>query len=124
MRHALSHCLITFAVSAIPVGLALAIACSSNSSGPPPGQTGSGCTTAAQCYPGLDAAALQGTVTCLTQLQNGYCSHTCQTNVNCCAVPGECPTGLKEVCSPLQSAGLTYCLVACDTASIAANPNA
>ena len=124
MKTAFAHCLITMAVSAVPVGLALAVACSSSNSAPPPGQTGSTCTTAAQCYPGVDAGALQGTVTCLTQLQNGYCTHTCQTNANCCTVPSECPTGLAEICSPLQSAGTTYCLVACDSASIAANPNA
>jgi hypothetical protein len=99
-----------------------AVACSSSSSSPAP-QTGSSCTKSTDCYPGLDAAALKGTVTCLTQLQNGYCTHTCTVASDCCAVPGECPAGFAEVCAPLQSAPQTYCFVSCDTASIAAAPN-
>ncbi len=102
--------------SALSIASLVAVACSSsNSSGPPPGQTGTTCTTAASCYPTLDGAALQGQVTCLTQLQNGYCTHTCQSDINCCAAPGECPAGFTEVCAPLQSAPQTYCFLSCAT---------
>jgi hypothetical protein len=62
-------------------------------------------------------------VTCLTQLQNGYCTHTCQSDANCCAVAGEC-AGYQEVCAPLESAPTTYCFLACSSSAIAAFPNA
>lgn len=109
----------TFFLSAACIS---AIACSgSSSSVPPANQTGSACTTAASCYSGIDAGALQGQVTCLTQLQNGYCSHTCTADADCCAVPGECASGAKEICSPLQSAPQTYCFLSCAAADIPAS---
>ena len=109
----------------VATGLATALACSGGgggggASGTPAGQS---CAAATQCYAGLDAAALHGQVTCLSQLQNGYCTHACQTDADCCAVAGECE-GVQEVCAPLQSASGTYCLVSCSSAAIAAFPNA
>jgi hypothetical protein len=91
----------------------------------PSQQVGQSCSQASQCYPGLlDAAALQGQVTCLTQLQGGYCTHTCQSDADCCAVPGECTPGFKEVCASFESSGQTYCFLSCDPNDIAAAPNA
>jgi hypothetical protein len=69
------------------------------------------------CYPGLDAGALSGTVVCLP-LQGGYCSHTCTADTDCCKITGECPTGIKEVCAPLESNPQTYCFVSCAAADI------
>jgi hypothetical protein len=92
----------------------LAAACSGGAKAPP---TGQGCMKVSDCYPGLDAGALSGMVVCLP-LQGGYCSHTCTADTDCCKVAGECPTGIKEVCSPLQSNAATYCFVSCDTADI------
>jgi hypothetical protein len=110
------------------VGGAIAFgpACSSgnSSTGGPAGQTGSTCSSAAQCFPGLDAAALHGQATCLTQLQNGYCTHTCTSDVDCCAVPGECRTGFKEVCASFESSGQMYCFLSCSAADVAAAPDA
>jgi hypothetical protein len=104
------------------VGASIVLACSSSSNaGGPAVQTGTACTSAANCYSGLDAAALHGQVVCLTQLQNGYCSHACQTDADCCAVPGECPAGFKEICAPLQSVPQTYCFLSCDPANIPAS---
>lgn len=88
----------------------------------PAGPIGQECTSVSECYVGLDAAALQDQVTCLTQLQNGYCTHTCTSDADCCGVPGECPKGFKETCSPFESTGQTYCFLACDSASLAADP--
>jgi hypothetical protein len=100
----------------------IAAACSSNGNGGGTGtQTGTTCASATTCYSGIDAGALHGTVTCLTQLQNGYCSHTCQSDADCCAVVGECSTGVSEICAPLQSAPQTYCFLNCDAASIPAS---
>jgi hypothetical protein len=100
--------------------LSVALACGSSSSSPAP-QTGQSCTQSSQCYATLDAAALHGTVTCLTQLQNGYCTHTCTADTDCCAVPGECPANLAETCAPLSSAPTTYCFVSCEANDIAAS---
>ena len=103
--------------------LASAIACSS--SGPPrPAQpTGASCTSTVECYPGINVSTLKGTATCLTQLQGGYCTHTCTSNSDCCAVPGECPSAFPEVCSPIGSAPGTYCVLSCSSSAIAMAPN-
>jgi hypothetical protein len=107
------------AVLAAVLPLPLALACSSSSSAPAP-LTGQTCSQTSQCYSGLDAAALHGQVTCLTQLQNGYCTHTCTADTDCCAVPGECPSGAVETCAPLTSAPQTYCFLSCEATDIAA----
>lgn len=109
------------------VGIGLAPACSSgggSSRGAPVEQVGSACTAASQCYATLDAAALSGQVTCLTQLTNGYCTHTCQADSDCCSVPGECLTGLAQVCASFESSGQKYCFLSCDASDIAAAPDA
>jgi hypothetical protein len=91
----------------------------------PAGQT---CATASQCYGGVDGGAILGTVTCLTKVTNGYCTHTCTQDTDCCAAPGECLTGVKEVCSPLENQGAQYCFLSCEDAdvqrTIAANGDA
>lgn len=89
----------------------------SGSSGPPTGQA---CTTAAQCYPGVTQSQIQGTVTCLTAVSGGYCTHTCQTDADCCKVAGECAAKITEVCSPFESQGATYCFVSCSDAALSA----
>jgi hypothetical protein len=105
----------SLAISAL---LGLALACSGSSSGPSaPQHTGQSCTTASQCYPGLDAAALLGQATCLTQVTNGYCTHTCTSDSDCCAIPGEC-SGLTEVCAPFESTGQTYCFLSCAASNL------
>lgn len=106
------------------LGIAVLAACSSNSSGTggaTSGQAGQSCTAASQCYPSLDAGSLRGTVDCLTQVTGGYCTHTCQTDADCCAVPGECASGLTEVCAPFESTGTSYCFLSCAATSIPAS---
>jgi hypothetical protein len=108
LRHAL-------AVAALLAGAA----CSGGGASPAAGQP---CTQPTDCYRGVaDAGALLGQVMCLP-LQGGYCSHTCTTDGDCCAVPGECVAGIKEVCAPLESNPQTYCFVSCESADIAATP--
>jgi hypothetical protein len=103
-----------------------ALACSSGGSGGPASaqQTGSSCATPTNCYPGVNVSTIRGTVTCLTQLQGGYCTHTCTADTDCCTAAGECSAGFADVCAPLQSAPQTYCFLSCDSAAIAAAPNA
>src|SRR5512142_1495531 len=97
---------------------AVVVACSSSQP-----NVGQPCTSASQCYSGIDAAALQGTATCLTSITNGYCTHTCTTTAECCAVSGECKAGYKEVCAPFESNPTTYCFLSCDPADITASGN-
>jgi hypothetical protein len=63
--------------------------------------------------------AILGTPACLS-LQNGYCTHTCTADTDCCAVPGECPLGFKEICASFESSGQMYCFLSCSAADIAA----
>jgi hypothetical protein len=101
-----------------------AAACGSND--PPantgPGtQTGSTCAVAADCYPGVqDVTTIQGSVQCLTQVPNGYCTHTCTADGDCCHAPGECPDNLPEVCSPFESQPQSYCFLSCEPADVKA----
>ncbi len=78
------------------------------------------------CQPVLHDARrgdVQGQVACLTQLPNGYCTHTCESDSDCCAVPGECLTGFKQVCASFESTGHTYCFLSCEPSDIAAAPD-
>ena len=79
---------------------------------------------ASQCYPLVqNQSSIHGAVTCLTQYQGGYCTHTCTSDADCCAVSGECQSGFKEVCSPFENQPTTYCFLSCADADIAAAPN-
>lgn len=82
-------------------------------------QAGQACTVAAQCYTSLDGGAVKGTVSCLTKVTNGYCTHTCNDDSDCCATPGECRTGIKQVCSPFTNDSTTkYCFLSCEDVDI------
>lgn len=66
------------------ISILLALACgSSDTASPPRGiePAGQACTTAAQCYAGVDggadSGAIKGAVTCITKVTNGYCTHVC-----------------------------------------------
>lgn len=99
--------------------LATTAACSTTSSSSGVEQTGSSCVTPASCYPGVtadagDAGALRGTVLCLDRVSGGYCTHTCESDSDCCAVAGECKTGFPQVCSPFESTGQKMCFLSCE----------
>lgn len=82
---------------------------------------GQACTAATQCYPQLDGGTVKGTVTCLDRVPNGYCTHTCTQESDCCAAPGECRTGVKQVCAPFTNDSATkYCFLSCEAADIQA----
>jgi hypothetical protein len=97
------------------VGVLSNPACSGNGGSVGSGgeQTGQSCSQASQCFPTLPAGAIRGQVTCLTQLQTGYCTHTCKSDSDCCAISGECTTGIKEICAPFESTGQMYCFLSC-----------
>lgn len=90
-----------------------------------PEQTGQECTTATACYGGVaeagaDAGGIRGEVVCLTKVPNGYCTHKCNDDADCCAAPGECRTGLKQVCAPLENQPDKYCFLSCEDADVTA----
>lgn len=82
--------------------------------------TGSACTVAADCYGDIDAAALQGgPAVCIDKVDKGYCTHECTKDEDCCAVPGECVTGLKQVCASFENTDKKYCFLSCEEEDIA-----
>ena len=93
-------------------------------------QAGQACTSAAQCYPdkvAQDAGeagaqlAIKGTIYCETKVPNGYCTHECTADTDCCAVPGECRTSIKQVCSPFTNTdNPKYCFLSCEEEDIRA----
>jgi hypothetical protein len=78
-----------------------------------PEQTGSVCEQATDCYPDVDGG-LVGEAVCLDRVEGGYCTHLCEKDEDCCAAPGECATGLKQVCSPFESSGQKMCFLSCE----------
>ncbi len=105
--------------------LAFWTACSSDETTGPAENTGSACTNASQCYPGVaDAGALKGAALCLDRVAGGYCTHECTTDADCCAVEGECRTGYKQVCAPFESTGKMMCFLSCEEADVTAAPGA
>jgi len=107
------------AVIALGAGLAAASGCGSDRE-----HVGTSCSQDAECYPDVaDRTKIQGTVTCLTKYTGGYCTHTCTSDADCCATPGECKTGFKQVCSPFENQTVQYCFLSCEDGDIAASPN-
>lgn len=116
------------ALLALPFVLVLA-GCTSSSGSSSVEQTGSSCTAPSQCYPnvawdagadaGPDASPVRGAVVCLDRVPGGYCTHTCESDSDCCAVPGECKTGFPQVCSPFESTGQKMCFLSCEATVIA-----
>jgi len=84
------------------------------SAGRPPEQTGAYCEVDDDCFPDVAEDALQGDALCLTAVRDGYCTHTCTTDDDCCAATGECKTDLPQVCSPFQSEDGMMCFLSCE----------
>jgi hypothetical protein len=81
--------------------------------------TGQSCAQVSQCYAGIDAQALQGgEPVCMSQFTSGYCTHHCASDADCCAISGECPVGIVEVCGPFESTGDMYCFLSCEDAAV------
>ena len=94
--------------------------------------TGQECKVATDCYAGVAGAdggdggsgSIQGQVLCLDRVTNGYCTHTCTKDSDCCAATGECKTGLKQVCAPFESTGQMMCFLSCESDDVTAGINA
>jgi hypothetical protein len=78
---------------------------------------GQPCETAEDCYPNVeDQSLLSGDVVCLDKVPDGYCTHHCETDEDCCAVEGECNPDydLEYICGPFESTGEKYCFISCE----------
>lgn len=80
-------------------------------------QTGSSCGKAEDCFPSAEQP-LKGAAVCLDRVSGGYCTHTCQTDADCCAVKGECRTSFPQVCAPFESTGAKHCFLSCEAAVV------
>ena len=106
-------------LGALALACALASACGSNSgTGGVATHTGQTCQVASECYPSLEAGSLRGEPVCLDRVTNGYCTHHCATDTDCCAVPGECPQATAQVCAPFESTGELNCFLSCEDADL------
>lgn len=77
--------------------------------------TGQSCSVPEHCYPEIGDQPLQGgDAVCLTRVEGGYCTHHCSADSDCCAVEGECRSGISQVCSPFESTGEMYCFLSCE----------
>jgi hypothetical protein len=79
-----------------------------------PEPTGSTCQMPSDCYTGLDVSELAGAVECIDKVEDGYCTHECETDEDCCAVEGECKTGFKQVCASFENSDVKYCFLSCE----------
>jgi len=75
--------------------------------------TGALCVVAEDCFPEIDHALL-GTVFCEDKFEDGYCTHTCESDEDCCAIEGECAPGILHVCTPLADDKTKRCWVSCE----------
>ncbi|MCA9648831.1 MAG: hypothetical protein KC501_02930 [Myxococcales bacterium] len=84
-----------------------------------PDQAGSVCMVPDDCYPDVDHGDLAGTVQCLERVSEGYCTHLCGSDADCCAAEGECVSDLPQVCSPFESTGMMMCFLSCEPEDVA-----
>jgi hypothetical protein len=116
------------AALAIVAALSYFAGCSSEETGDTAGTggrpelTGAECDVVGDCYKTLEAGALQGEPLCLDAIRGGYCTHTCADDGDCCAVPGECKTSIKQVCSPFSSQDDKMCFLSCEPEDLVAAP--
>jgi hypothetical protein len=89
----------------------------SGGTGARPDNTGAACETPDDCYPnvgGGEGSTIAGEVQCLDRVDEGYCTHLCTSDDDCCAVEGECEDGYTQVCSPFESTGLMMYFISCE----------
>ncbi|MDH5671314.1 MAG: hypothetical protein OEZ06_04145 [Myxococcales bacterium] len=82
--------------------------------------TGQACVVPGDCYPDVDHADLSGSAICLDRVRDGYCTHLCGSDSDCCAVEGECQNDLRHVCSPFESTDVMQCFLSCEDVDLRA----
>ena len=82
--------------------------------------TGAPCETADECFPDVADGGLIGDPVCLDRVEDGYCTHTCADDADCCAAEGECTNDLPQLCAPFESTGDYFCFLSCEEADLPA----
>ena len=81
--------------------------------------TGSSCEIVDDCYTEVEVREdILGEIECLDRVPGGYCTHSCTTDDDCCAVDGECLTDNLQVCAPFENSTETRCFLSCEDADI------
>jgi hypothetical protein len=82
--------------------------------------TGEACEVADDCFDGLDDRdMIAGEIECLDRVEDGYCTHRCETDEDCCAVEGECRTDHPQVCAPFENeSSVKRCFLSCEPAVV------
>jgi hypothetical protein len=122
-------------LSAFTIALFATTSCGGDSDGDGNGNTagttsrpleeaGSVCKLDSECFAEVAEGELLGEALCLTRVRDGYCTHTCEADSDCCAVEGECKSTLPQVCSPFESADGKMCLLSCEDADVEGDPDA
>ena len=88
-----------------------------------PDETGAVCELADDCYPEVAEGEIVGEVECLDRVRDGYCTHSCESDADCCAAEGECKTDLLQVCSPFESKEGKSCFISCEDEDVAGVAN-
>jgi hypothetical protein len=77
-------------------------------------ETGASCEIADDCYDIEDRDQIVGTIECLDRVPEGYCTHTCADDLDCCMVVGECTEENPQVCAPFENDPTLRCFLSCE----------
>lgn len=80
--------------------------------------TGRECQSADECFPEVEGDLNGGEAICLDRTPEGYCTHGCTQDADCCALDGECRTDIRQVCAPFESTGMMMCFLSCEAADL------
>ena len=89
--------------------------------GSSPDQAGQACEVPDDCYPDTDPEELSGPALCLDRVPDGYCTHECGSDMDCCAAENECRSDFPQVCSPFESTGMMMCFLSCEKGEVDAS---
>lgn len=81
-------------------------------------QTGQECVAADDCFNTIAREDITGEIRCLDRVDEGYCTHDCTIDDDCCSVEGECEAGETQVCGPFESTGMMMCFISCEDADV------
>lgn len=82
------------------------------------GSTGKSCSSADDCYDIAERDQIAGTIECLDRTADGYCTHTCSSDAECCRNEGECAENTREVCAPFENSTVQRCFVSCEDSDL------
>jgi hypothetical protein len=89
-----------------------------DTSRPVDGATGAVCEVPEDCFPDVAEGELLGEAICLDRVDEGYCTHECVEDADCCGAEGECEEDVNQVCAPFESTGTMMCFLSCEEEDI------